>query len=184
MKLRRTTNVHFCLCLPWIAGLLLHSEVTESCLCYTFSIRPFYVLSINTLTVIMLVSTATEEEETNTVKQRQSLQGRVHGGYNCISDVFSSQRYCLLNLMCAACFFVCLPLSSQPTSSMRSVQALRQTTGMIRMYWATMGGSKRFVFVLSLSVLPMKTCSTETWWSKTCRLKRGCFLGDLLFEMI
>lgn len=47
------------LCLPWIAGLLLHSEVTESCLCYTFSIRPFYVVSINTLTVIMLVSTAT-----------------------------------------------------------------------------------------------------------------------------
>lgn len=47
------------LCLPWIAGLLLHSDVTESCLCYTFSIRPFYVVSINTLTVIMLVSTAT-----------------------------------------------------------------------------------------------------------------------------
>lgn len=54
----------------------------------------------------MLVSTATEEEETNTVKQRQSLQGRVHGGYNCISDVFSSQRYCLLNLMC--CMFFCV----------------------------------------------------------------------------
>lgn len=53
-------------------------------------------------------------------------------------------------------------MSSHPTSSMRSVQALRQTTGMMRMYWAMIGGSNRFVFVLSLSVLPTKTCSTQT----------------------
>lgn len=55
-----------------------------------------------------------------------------------------------------------LPLSSQPTSSMRSVQARRQTTGMMRIYWATIGGSKRLVLVLSLSMLPTKTCGTDT----------------------
>lgn len=32
----------------------------------------------------------------------------------------------------------------------------------MRMYWATIGGSKRLVFVLSLSVLPTKTCNTQT----------------------
>lgn len=58
---------------------------------------------------------------------------------------------------------VYLPLSSHPTSSIRSVHALRQITGMMRMNWAMMGGSNRLVFVLSLSVFPWKTCSTRTW---------------------
>lgn len=58
---------------------------------------------------------------------------------------------------------VYLPLSSHPTSSIRSVHALRQITGMMRMNWAMMGGSNRLVFVLSLSVFPRKTCSTRTW---------------------
>lgn len=58
---------------------------------------------------------------------------------------------------------VYLPLSSHPTSSIRSVQALRQITGMMRMNWAMMGGSNRLVFVLSLSVFARKTCSTWTW---------------------
>lgn len=72
---------------------------------------------------------------------------------------------------CCKCYgcagsLLCLPWSSQPSSSMRSVQALRQTTGMMRMYWATIGTSKRFVFVRSLSMLPTKTCSKQTQVSK------------------
>lgn len=101
-------------------------------------------------------------------KQTQWSRGRVFRGEfteaTTACQMYSPASVFVCWTWCAACFSVCLPLSSQPTSSMRSVQALRQTTGMIRMYWATMGGSKRFVFVLSLSVLPMKTCSTETWW--------------------
>lgn len=70
---------------------------------------------------------------------------------------------------------------------MRSVHALRQTTGMIRMYWATIEGSKRFVFVLSLSVLPTKTCSTETKSANTSNYSffiskdsKRCLLFDLV----
>lgn len=50
-----------------------------------------------------------------------------------------------------------LPLSSQPTSSRRRVHALRHTTGMMRMYRVTIGGSNRFVLVPSLSLFPINT---------------------------
>lgn len=64
---------------------------------------------------------------------------------------------CVRGMCTADVFFVNLPLSSQPTSSMRSVQALRHTTGMMRMYWAMIGGSKMLVLVPSLSMFPTKT---------------------------
>ena len=72
------------LCLPWIAGLLLRSEVAESCLWYIFSC---YVVSINTLTVIALVSTATVR------RNKQWNRGRVFRvefteAITAISDLF------------------------------------------------------------------------------------------------
>lgn len=68
--------------------------------------------------------------------------------YNIIHNISALFGMCI--------FKIYLPLRSQPTSSMRSVQARRQTTGRMRMYWATIDGSKRLVLVLSLSVLPTK----------------------------
>ncbi|KAF3832889.1 hypothetical protein F7725_026554 [Dissostichus mawsoni] len=48
-----------------------------------------------------------------------------------------------------------------PTSSMRSVQALRHTTGMMRMYWATIGGSKRLVPVSRACLCQVAGVSSE-----------------------
>lgn len=67
---------------------------------------------------------------------------------------------------------------------MRSVHALRHTTGMIRMYWATMDGSKRLVLVPSLSVFPAKTCDTTTKVRRKSALMTNDSASRRLFDLV